>query len=803
VGAQPETLQKNQMAKLYKELYSVTDKADGDRYLMLINNSGDVYFIDNNLQGVIKTDLKADGYRNTLIDGELVKHNDKIAYYAFDLIICNGEDLRGRQDYLLKSRLDRLNDIMSRISKSQYYETMMKKFIYRNVFLGSDIILKEANAKSYKNDGLIFTPMNEPYPLTKKWSGLLKWKPAELNTIDFYSVHKGDNVWELYVQGPTEANKNTTVNNLMLFDVEKLCGTASPDYKTFETMFDSERKDEITGLPFRTNTVIEYQWDSSRSKFVPLRTRWDKTANPKKHGNFSSIACNIWNNIHNPISQDMFLKFTTFSNKDDFFFERMRRFHNKVKEGLYNKYCKNTEYLLELCSGRGGDMHKWIHNNVKNVVGYDISQTNIDECVRRLKTTNNNLNYKFTQMDLTQTDIVKKVDVELKGQKYDNIVCHFAIHYFFENKSVFDNIISVIKNHLNPDGKFIVTYMDKNEVIKMFNPNSQICYKIEPSSNEIVYYLERSKQNGDKLSLFNNKLRIILNGKNILGEGSDEFIVDTNEFVKYMASHNIEVEEMKSFRDIKNEFGLSEYEKDISYMNSYIVFKHNGSCSVDEEVLPLRQQKQEIVPKEKLFDFSTINLLQHDLGACKVSTNYDIIDVLNCLEYMCHKSKVSNRTIETFDDIAILFDNIIGYQPVYVNDPFDESQFSSSNDAIHFTFSKYSIDKKTFDGVETINFDNWYILTHKKKIVFAQDNLNFNIQTTQMNDLDKTTLEQTPRDCDNAKQIDLLHDLSNPKKFTIKQLKEKLTQYKLKVSGNKDDLIARLIDHLKENEKLI
>ena len=56
--------------------------------------------------------------------------------------------------------------------------------------MGADIIMNEINNKIYKNDGLIFTPMNEPYPKFKKWDKLLKWKPSELNTIDFYSIKK-------------------------------------------------------------------------------------------------------------------------------------------------------------------------------------------------------------------------------------------------------------------------------------------------------------------------------------------------------------------------------------------------------------------------------------------------------------------------------------------------------------------------------------------------------------------------------------------------------------------------------------
>ena len=52
-------------------------------------------------------------------------------------------------------------------------------------------------------DGLIFVPMGLPYPKGTKFKELYKWKPAELNTIDFYArkekPEKGVAIWKLYV----------------------------------------------------------------------------------------------------------------------------------------------------------------------------------------------------------------------------------------------------------------------------------------------------------------------------------------------------------------------------------------------------------------------------------------------------------------------------------------------------------------------------------------------------------------------------------------------------------------------------
>jgi len=273
IGAQPETLHKDQITVLYKKMYSVTDKADGDRYLMLIDKNRNIYLIDNNLNNVLKTDIKSKSYYSTLLDGEVVRTQSSIIFLAFDMMVYNGKDIRGNNGYMLKKRLDILKDIVSSISCNEKYVVEMKRYIYKNVFLGSKLLMEDE--KYYGNDGLIFTPMDEPYPLVKKWSSLLKWKPSELNTIDLYSVKTLDNTWELYVQHNVQQDDNVVKKNKtekVLFDVQKLCKNSNNlDKITFKTEFDNSYIDPITREPFMSNTVIEYKWDMDRKCFVPLK----------------------------------------------------------------------------------------------------------------------------------------------------------------------------------------------------------------------------------------------------------------------------------------------------------------------------------------------------------------------------------------------------------------------------------------------------------------------------------------------------------------------------------------------------
>jgi SAM-dependent methyltransferase len=821
IGAQPETLHKDQITVLYKKMYSVTDKADGDRYLMFIDKGKNVYFIDNNINNIIKTDIKSNLYYSTLIDGEVVRTSTSINFLAFDLIVYNGKDIRGNNQYLLKNRLEILQNVVNNVTKNERYIIEMKRYIYKNVFLGSKILMDNANY--YKNDGLIFTPMDEPYPVTKKWSSLLKWKPCELNTIDLYSVKVSDNKWQLYVQHNENKNGEKLVKGTekVLFDVQKLCKTNNNNlYTTFETEFDESYIDPTTNESFMSNTVIEYSWDQVKNRFIPLRTRWDKTINPKKHGNFSQVACDIWNNIHNPITQDLLLKFTIYNNNEDIFYDRMRKFHNKIKEFLYNRYCNKKEYLLELCSGKGGDLHKWIYNGIKNVQGYDISDKNIIECKKRLQSVADKIkyfNYDFYKLDLNNSSSSKIIYNNNNNKQFDVVCCQFGLHYFFSSESSFQNIINVLDNCLMNGGYFVVTFMDNGQIDKLFNGEN---VRYSEQKGEIVYYIEKFI---NKDSNYGNKLKIVLNGNNILGEGSEEYIINFQDFNKKMMERGYECVETELFQDLyksyKNMDGynLLECEQDISFLNRYCVFK-----KVKKNVINgIKSEISHINVKNTTGEI--IDLHNNNLSVYKINTIYDVLDVLNCVEYKYYKNDYTNKMIESFEDIKEHIDNVY-----FIKNPLDINEYNGHN-CIYITFYKHVIEKKSKVDEndienEILEYNNWYIIFHKNQIYFKISSTDTNTNTntdvnTDVNtnvDADKEVREQTNEQENvqvnegnvqvnegnvSEKLIELRQLLDN-KKVTVVVLKEYLKKFGLKMSGNKEDLTLRLREYLKNEFKI-
>jgi hypothetical protein len=81
--------------------YCVTEKADGDRHLLYVNQIGKIYLINMNMN-VIFTGAKTIEEKcfNSLLDGELILHNKKNQFIntfaAFDIYYVNNVDVRSR-----------------------------------------------------------------------------------------------------------------------------------------------------------------------------------------------------------------------------------------------------------------------------------------------------------------------------------------------------------------------------------------------------------------------------------------------------------------------------------------------------------------------------------------------------------------------------------------------------------------------------------------------------------------------------------------------------------------------------------
>ena len=236
--------------------YTVTDKADGIRKLLMIPRGGRVYLIDVNMKvqftGMVCETKKLHG---TIIDGEHVLH-DKYGkfinhYLAFDIYYLGMKDLRAlpfcevpSEEPEEKKGVYRLPQLSAALSEAVFkgvvghsppLHVQTKTFYVSSgpeVFSNCAAILrkKDDGLFTYETDGLIFTPADKavgsatvgraPPPTKKTWAWSLKWKPPEFNTIDFLVTTKRKEDGEEFVGNVFQDGQNLQI------------GTQLTQYKT-------------------------------------------------------------------------------------------------------------------------------------------------------------------------------------------------------------------------------------------------------------------------------------------------------------------------------------------------------------------------------------------------------------------------------------------------------------------------------------------------------------------------------------------------------------------------------------------
>ena len=285
------------------------------------------------------------------------------------------------------------------------------------------------------------------------------------------------------------------------------------------------------------------------------------------------------------------------------------------------------------------------------------------------------------------------------------------------------NIINVLDKTLKQGGHFIVTFMDNKCLDDLFGDKKSVSYEID---NEIVYLLERESL--EIQSNFGNALKITLNGNNILGEGSDEWIIDFDDFCKRMESRGYRCIETELFSKLYNPkmagVELQECERNISFLNRYCVFEKVQPKNIDIHI------RNQIVFDNMTteFDFDTIDLHQKNIIVQRISSLYNIVDLVNCIEYRYYKNDIKNAELDNIPEniipvIETMFNDLrIQYKPIFIKDPLDFSEYSESNNQIYFTYHKHTVEKRseTDTNEENVEYNNWYIIMYKDQLLFKK-----------------------------------------------------------------------------------
>ena len=314
IGPQPVSIELKNIIPLeddsivpnIRKPYTVTDKADGDRKLLFIDNTGNIYLIDTNMN-VQFTGSKTEsiGHFNSLLDGEhiLLSKSGKYinVYAAFDIYFISNEDHRSKgfipessesdtnnYRYPLLQKFIR-NLKVENISGASPLQIRSKTFYYSNgkstnsIFHWCKQILDKEKDEvfEYEIDGLIFTPAHTGvgidnvggavYDYKRTWNAAFKWKPAKYNTVDFLvstkkAIDGTDFIGTIYEDGldMSSADQTNQFKTLILrvgFD-EKSHGYINPCNDVYTNNFTynkEEDKNRYKPLQFYPTNPTNYE----------------------------------------------------------------------------------------------------------------------------------------------------------------------------------------------------------------------------------------------------------------------------------------------------------------------------------------------------------------------------------------------------------------------------------------------------------------------------------------------------------------------------------------------------------------
>jgi SAM-dependent methyltransferase len=318
-------------------------------------------------------------------------------------------------------------------------------------------------SRIYHTDGLILTSNSEPIPdrAGVRFRQQFKWKPSKDNTVDFLINYERDadmptqdkittsiqpdsdntvqyKTMRLYVgsaKGRSYDNPRATIllQQPIVHESEKMQYKPSlfqpiefPDTMANTAhvlvQIDPETSEdyvmtEDTKEPIPNRSIVEFRYDPSREsgwRWIPTRIRHDKTerllraiakgGNIKYSGmmNDEGVANDVWNSIHNPITETMICNGTEQPTDEELkdilkiresevgrkYYESKASKENialiKGLRDFHNRYIKNdilikktlaggNKTLVDLACGKGGDLYKWIENRARFVMGIDIS----------------------------------------------------------------------------------------------------------------------------------------------------------------------------------------------------------------------------------------------------------------------------------------------------------------------------------------------------------------------------------------------------------------------------------------------
>lgn len=527
-----------------------------------------------------------------------------------------------------KFKKEILSDKMVIEAKEYYPSTSVSRY-----FDSTNFRFKE-NDFPYNVDGLIYTPSQDPYPKISYKANrfiktgsmddndikpILKWKPPEYMSVDFkvkYSHTETINTIEYYVfllestykqKIHTFEPSSYRVKGYNLAYIPSTNGlprlikdpTSTNTNTNTSTNTNAHIKvdDKSVGHIIKDKDIIEFIWTREHNlgpdfwgRWVPIKYRDDKTQIGYPN-NFLKVADRTWLAINDKqitgkilmqLEPSIQLNMGYYKNtrKDsEIAMPHLRDVHNAIKSLLINLSVRNTpnknSKLLDLASGRGGDISKW--SGLNYVLGVEFDESNlkagnqsayarygnyIDNQIQtdrqdkshllRIDFIQGNMGLQFKDVSFTQEKIYNHMlnSIIKNPNNFGIVSCQFAIHYIWDTEEHIDNFFNNVSRNLMSGGYFIATTFDGEKVFDELKKNkstdaaagadadADASIEGKDQSGQIIWEITNMTAFGKTLPNFGHKIKVL--NKTIKDVAEMEYLVNFDYLTEVAKKYNLE-----------------------------------------------------------------------------------------------------------------------------------------------------------------------------------------------------------------------------------------------------------------------
>ena len=586
--------------------YSVTPKADGERYMAMFNGHGQLWLFNNRLEFKY-SGFRSTSFKNTIVDGELVIDTlQGWNYLVFDCFWYQGQDVRSQPLWSKDSQQYRLHYVRQ-LANHKHLEQVVdgnisfqltaKQYLFADehnsiLDLADQLYIvdrqKQLQTYGYYLDGLIFTPYNSPYPVKTPgtpiiWPDLLKWKPLHQLSIDFLVRWKG----------PTEPQQQV-VDLLVTHKGQLVPFTPLDQDEPFQMTLEKQPSETVyhtlEGDPIYQDTVIECIYDKDGQRWMPLRFRPDKTELMSPNSFYTAMS--TWKSISYPVTYKMITGQETAINQQaqryylqnktimSAIVQPLRDYNNIVKllnlergANLYRQVRnKRGLDLLDPACGRAGDLSKWASIRAKYVLGLDLSQGNLDHPIDGAKSRFAQWIRSYPQeaqfiwgnsqrliltgnagMNTASKNLLRTIMAQRGPNSFDLVSIQFALHYFTQSETTLRVFLANVSRNLRVGGYWVGTSFDGRLIYQALKNKETIAgYKVNNLFNKVKIWEIKRQWNKQVRQLLPVGQRITVYNINI-GQPIDEYLVNYNYLRQLARSFKLELVELVPFKNLKDQ----------------------------------------------------------------------------------------------------------------------------------------------------------------------------------------------------------------------------------------------------------